>query len=89
MQCVTLLTSFHCSFYKWKTSFFSKESQESVDLPNKSNLFVFNENINEPLIVSIGFDKNTTRVIILKLNPSTNRWSKLQRFVYIVTRDSS
>lgn len=66
------------SYFKWKTSFFSQESHETVDLPVKSNLFVFNENVYEPLILSIGFEKNTTRVIILKLNPTTKRWTKLQ-----------
>jgi hypothetical protein len=48
-----------------------------VDLPNKNNLFVFNENPAEPLILSIGFG-STTRVVILKLNLETNRWTKLQ-----------
>jgi hypothetical protein len=38
---------------------------------------VFNENINEPLILSIGLG-NTTRVVIMKLNLETNRWVKLQ-----------
>lgn len=64
-------------FYKWKSSFFSKESTASLDLPNKSSLFVYNENNAEPLILSVGFG-NTTRVTILKLNLETNQWTKLQ-----------
>lgn len=69
------------SFYKWKASFFSKESQELVDLPNKSEFFIFNEDVNEPLILSIGYG-NTTRVVILKLNLQTNRWTKLQSLYF-------
>jgi hypothetical protein len=65
------------SFYKWKNSFFSKESTELIDLPNKSNMFVHDEKAGEPLILSIGLG-NTTRVVIMKLNVDTNRWVKLQ-----------
>lgn len=63
--------------YKWKTSFFSKESSESLDLPNKSNLFIYNKGDNEPVILAIGFG-NTTHVVVLKLNFGTSRWNKLQ-----------
>jgi hypothetical protein len=64
-------------FYKWKTSFFSKENSESLDLPNKSNLFIYNQGDKEPLILAIGFGE-TTRVVILKLSSDNGRWTKLQ-----------
>lgn len=38
---------------------------------------MFNTNTSEPLILSVGVG-NTTRVVILKLNLETNRWTKLQ-----------
>lgn len=52
-----------------------------MDLPYKSEFFIFNENVNEPLILSIGYG-NTTRVVILKLNLQTNRWTKLQSLYF-------
>lgn len=43
---------------------------------------MFNENQNEPLILSIGSKNTTTRVVILKLDLLTNRWTKLQSLLF-------
>lgn len=48
-----------------------------VQIPNKNDLFIFNEDATEPLVLSIGYG-NTTKVVISKLNPEFNRWTKLQ-----------
>lgn len=68
------------SFYKWRASFFSKESKELVDIPNKSNLFLVNEGTDSPLLLSIGYGNKTqsTRVAVFKHVIETNRWTKMQ-----------
>lgn len=66
-------------FFKWQTSFFSKESSASMDLPNKSNLFVYNENPDETLILSIGYgnENQSTRVVVFRHDSDSNNWIKL------------
>lgn len=69
-------------YFKWTSSYFSKESQELIDLPNKSKIFVFKENTSEPLVFAVGISNDTTRIVSLKLNVETNKWSKLHSLYF-------
>ncbi|CAH1722500.1 unnamed protein product [Chironomus riparius] len=68
-------------FYTWHNSYFSKESTEQAELPNKSDLFVFNESVNETLILSIGYGlgNQSTQVVTFRHDKQSNRWKKLQK----------
>ncbi|KAG5681770.1 hypothetical protein PVAND_011178 [Polypedilum vanderplanki] len=69
------------TFYKWQNSYFMKESSETTELPNRGDLFVYNENPDETLILSLGYGigNETSHVAVFKYDEDTNRWLKLQK----------
>ncbi|XP_070500855.1 uncharacterized protein fs(1)M3 [Chironomus tepperi] len=71
-------------FYTWHNSYFSKESTEQTELPNKSNLFVFNESANETIILSIGYGSGnqSTQVTTFRHDKQANRWKKPQKMQF-------
>ncbi|CRL02513.1 CLUMA_CG015260, isoform A [Clunio marinus] len=67
--------------YKWRATFFTNESEESADLPSKSDLFVYNTNTTEPLVILIGIGE-INQIIVLKILHKRNKWKKLQRMQF-------
>jgi hypothetical protein len=58
-----------------------KESSDTTELPNKGDLFVYNENPDETLILSLGYGvgNETSHVTVFKYDEESNRWRKLQK----------
>jgi hypothetical protein len=57
------------------------ESSDTTQLPNKGDLFVFSENPDETLILSLGYGigNETSHVTVFSYDGDSNRWLKLQK----------
>lgn len=68
-------------FYKWQNSFFVLESTDTTDLPNKGDLFVYNESPDETLLISLGYGNGseTSHITAFKYDEESNKWLKRQK----------
>jgi hypothetical protein len=57
---------------------------DSIDVPNKSNLHVFNENLKDTLLLTIGHggENQSTRVVVFKQNEDDKRWVRVQNMYF-------